>query len=159
MYRRRRVKWCSKKFTNVTRPQNSVSKLLLQVTRVALTHIFENGFGFTANATIVDSDTELGADQSTAFALEGLGDSQNLILFYEADNWQARIAFNNREGFLRLVDNGFNGEPVNTDTFGQWDISASYDVNENISLFFEGINITEEELVSNGSLREPSLQH
>jgi len=73
-----------------------------------------------------------------------------LIAFYEADNWQARVAFNNREGFLRLVDNGFNGEPVNTETFGQWDISASYDINENISVFFEGINITEEELVQNG---------
>ncbi|REL25630.1 TonB-dependent receptor [Thalassotalea euphylliae] len=134
---------------SVTRPQNS-EEITVTGYEVALTHIFENGFGFTANATIVDSDTELGEDQSTAFALEGLGDSQNLIVFYEADNWQARIAFNNREGFLRLVDNGFNGEPVNTDTFGQWDISASYDINENISVFFEGINITEEELVQTG---------
>ncbi|REL34402.1 TonB-dependent receptor [Thalassotalea euphylliae] len=134
---------------SVTRPQNS-EEITVTGYEVALTHIFENGFGFTANATIVDSDTELGEDQSTAFALEGLGDSQNLIVFYEADNWQARVAFNNREGFLRLVDNGFNGEPVNTDTFGQWDISASYDINENVSVFFEGINITEEELVQTG---------
>lgn len=139
----------SQEVYSVTRPQNS-EEITVTGYEVALTHIFENGFGFTANATIVDSDVELGDDQTTAFALEGLGDSQNLIVFYEADNWQARVAFNNREGFLRLVDNGFNGEPVNTDTFGQWDISASYDVNENISVFFEGINITEEELVQTG---------
>lgn len=139
----------SQEVYSVTRPQNS-EEITVTGYEIALTHIFENGFGFTANATIVDSDVELGDDQTTAFALEGLGDSQNLIVFYEADNWQARVAFNNREGFLRLVDNGFNGEPVNTDTFGQWDISASYDVNENISVFFEGINITEEELVQTG---------
>ncbi|MEH6595769.1 MAG: TonB-dependent receptor [Colwellia polaris] len=133
----------------VTRPQNTES-ITVTGYEIALTHIFENGFGFTANATIVDSDQELGDDPTKAFALEGLGDSQNLIMFYEADTWQARVAYNNREGFLRLVDNGFNGEPVNTETFGQWDVSASYDVNENISVFFEGINVTEEELVQTG---------
>jgi outer membrane receptor protein involved in Fe transport len=64
--------------------------------------------------------------------------------------WQARIAYNNREGFLRLADNGSNGEPVNTDTFGQLDVSASFDVSENVSVFIEGINVTEEELVQTG---------
>ena len=112
--------------------------------------MFENGFGFIANATVVDSDISVDGDTSQTFALEGLGDSQNLVLFYEQDNWQARVAFNNREGFLRLVDNGFNGEPVNVETYGQWDISASYDINENFTIFAEGINITEEELVQTG---------
>lgn len=139
----------SQEVYTVTRPQNGEDATVTGY-EIALTHIFENGFGFTANATIVDSDISIDENSSQTFALEGLGDSQNLIAFYEADNWQARVAFNNREGFLRLVDNGFNGEPVNTETFGQWDISASYDINENISVFFEGINITEEELVQNG---------
>ena len=94
-----------------------------------------------ANATVVNADTDF---------LEGLGDSQNLVVFYEQDNWQARIAFNNREAFLRNVDNGFNGEPINTQTFGQWDVSASYDINENFTVFVEGINVTEEELVQTG---------
>jgi len=134
---------------SVTRPQNGEEATVTGY-EIALTHIFDNGFGFTANATVVDSDISIDANSTQTFALEGLGDSQNLIVFYEAENWQARVAFNNREGFLRLVDNGYNGEPVNTDTFGQWDISASYDINENVSVFFEGINITEEELVQRG---------
>jgi TonB-dependent receptor len=137
----------------VTRPQNGQAASVTGY-EIALTHVFENGFGFTANATVVDSDVSLGADTTQSFALEGLGDSQNIIAFYEADNWQARIAYNNREGFLRYLDNsaasGSTGEPVNTETFSQWDISASYDVNENVSVFFEGINITEEELVQTG---------
>ncbi|WP_445778787.1 TonB-dependent receptor domain-containing protein, partial [Shewanella sp.] len=133
----------------VTRPQNGESARITGY-EIALTHVFENGFGFTANATVVDSNVKVDANSTQSFALEGLGDSQNLILFYEQDNWQARVAFNNREGFLRQLDNGFNGEPINTETFGQWDISASYDINENISVFVEGINITEEELVQTG---------
>lgn len=128
----------------VARPNNGDTKRVNGY-EIALTHIFENGFGFTANATVVNSD-----EDGSSFGLEGLGDSQNLIVFYEADMWQARIAYNNREGFLRLADNGFNGEPVNTETFGQLDISASIDVSENVSVFFEGINITEEELVQTG---------
>jgi len=115
--------------------------------------MFDNGFGVTVNATVVDSNLNVGADTTQSFALEGLGDSQNFILFYEQGDWQARVAFNNREAFLRQLDNGFNGEPINTERFGQWDISASYDVNEYLTVFFEGINITEEELVQTGRFK------
>ena len=134
---------------SVSRPQNGESARVTGY-EISLTHAFESGFGVSANATIVDSNVELGADTTTSFALEGLGDSQNLILFYEADNWQARVAYNNREAFLRQIDNGFNGEPVNTESFGQVDISASYEIDETFTVFFEGINITEEELIQTG---------
>lgn len=133
----------------VTRPQNGESADV-DGFEVAVTHIFENGFGISANATFVDSNVSLGSDTTQSFALEGLGDSQNLILFYEQDRWQARIAYNNREAFLRRIDNGFNGEPVNTNEFGQVDLSASYDINDTLTVFFEGINVTEEELVQTG---------
>ena len=132
----------------VTRPQNGDEA---EVTgfEVAVTHIFDNGFGIQANATFVDSDAQIDADSTQSFALEGLGDSQNLILFYEAENWQVRLAYNNRDDFLQVLDNtalgGTTGEPVNTDAYAQWDISGSYDINDHFTLFFEGINITEEE--------------
>ena len=133
----------------VSRPRNGESASV-DGFEVAITHVFESGFGISANATFVDSDAMLDANVSQAFALEGVGDSQNLILFYEADRWQARIAYNNREAFLRRIDNGFNGEPVNTREFGQVDVSASYAFNDNLTFFFEGINITEEELIQTG---------
>ncbi|MEL6870858.1 MAG: TonB-dependent receptor [Pseudomonadota bacterium] len=133
----------------VARPQNGESARVTGY-EIGLTHVFENGFGITANATIVDSNVSLGNDVTERFALEGLGDSQNLVLFYERDRWQARLAFNNREGFLRQIDNGFNGEPINTETFGQWDMSASYDISDTLTVFIEGINITEEELIQTG---------
>lgn len=137
----------------VSRPQNGEDATVTGY-EIAITHVFDNGFGFTANATVVDSDVSVDANTTQTFALEGLGDSQNIIAFYEADNWQARVAYNNREGFLRYIDNasagGSTGEPVNTNTFGQWDVSASFDVNDNVTVFFEGINITGEELVQTG---------
>ena len=132
----------------VSRPQNGDEA---EVTgfEVAWTHIWDNGFGVQANATFVDSDAQIDADSTQSFALEGLGDSQNLILFYEAENWQVRLAYNNRDDFLQVLDNtalgGATGEPVNTDAYAQWDLSASYEVNDNFTIFFEGINITEEE--------------
>ncbi|NHN35899.1 TonB-dependent receptor [Pseudomaricurvus alcaniphilus] len=132
----------------VTRPQNGETANVTGF-EVALTHTFDSGFGIIANATVVDSNASLGSDTSVSFALEGLGDSQNLVLFYEADNWQVRAAYNNREGFLRNLDNG-NGEPINGENFGQLDLSASYDIDDNFTIFFEGINVTEEELYQTG---------
>jgi iron complex outermembrane receptor protein len=133
----------------VTRPQNGETATVNGY-EVALTHVWDNGFGITANATVVNSDAEVSGDTTQTFALEGLGDSQNLIMFYERDAFQARVAFNNREAFLFALDNtsvgGATGEPVTTETYGQWDVSASYDINEHFTVFFEGINVTEEEL-------------
>lgn len=136
----------------VSRPRNGETANVTGY-EIAITHVFENGFGIVANATVVDSNASLGTDTADSFGLEGLGDSHNLIVFYEQENWQARVAFNKREGFLRRIDNQFNGEPINTETFGQWDISASYDINDNFTVFFEGINITEEELVQTGRFK------
>ncbi|MEL7448519.1 MAG: TonB-dependent receptor [Pseudomonadota bacterium] len=133
----------------VARPRNGESARVTGF-EIGITQIWDNGFGFSANATIVDSNVELTADTTESFALEGLGDSQNFVAFYESERFQARVAFNNREGFLRFIDNGFNGEPVNTETFGQWDISAQYDITDTLTVFLEGINITEEELIQTG---------
>jgi len=133
----------------VARPRNGESADV-DGFEIAVTHIFENGFGISANATFADSNAEFNSNVTETFALEGIGDSQNLVLFYENDVMQARIAYNNRDEFLRQTDNGFNGEPVTTEEFGQVDISASYNINDTLTVFFEGINVTEEELVQNG---------
>jgi len=139
----------SQEVYTVSRPQNGETARITGY-EIAVTHMFDNGFGVTANATVVDSNVSLGADATQSFALEGLGDSQNLIVFYEQEDWQARIAYNNRQGFLRRIDNGFNGEPINTDTYGQVDVSGSYDINENFTVFVEGVNITGEQLRQTG---------
>ncbi|MFT5711790.1 MAG: iron complex outermembrane receptor protein [Glaciecola sp.] len=129
---------------SVNRPRNGETAKVDGL-ELAWTHVHESGFGFQVNATIVNSDAEIDiSNTAQTFALEGLGDSQNAILFYEKDAFQARVAFNNRNSFLQTLSNGDTGEPEFVDDYGQWDISASYDINENFTLLFEGVNITDE---------------
>ena len=127
---------------------------------LAWLHTFENGFGIQANATVVNSDASLDASDTTqVFALEGLGDSQNLILFYEQGPLQARVAYNNREAFMQDLVSPLGGtEPRFTKTYGQVDVSASYDINESFTVFFEGINVTGETLSRHGRYEEQFVQ-
>ena len=135
---------------DVRRPRNGEAATV-NGAEIAWTHAWENGFGLQANATFVESDTSLDANSGESFALEGLGDSQNIVAFYEKDGIQLRLAFNNREGFLQNLVSTFGGtEPLNTESYGQWDISGSYDINENFTVFFEGVNITGEEVRRHG---------
>ena len=129
---------------DVRRPRNGD---IVQVNglELAWTHTWESGFGLQANATFVDSDAEIDDSSSESFALEGLGDSQNIIAFYENGPFQARVAYNKRDDFLQNLVSPFGGsEPLYTQSFGQWDISGSYDLNETVTVFAEGVNITNE---------------
>jgi len=118
----------------------------------AVQHYFgESGFGAIFNMTMVDSDSELDpADTSQKFAVTGLSDSLNLVGFYEKGPWQARLAFNQREEFLQDLTQ-VNGDGVQfVDDYEQWDFSASYDFTDNVSVFFEAINLTEEVVTKHG---------
>ncbi|MFT5838294.1 MAG: TonB-dependent receptor [Paraglaciecola sp.] len=129
---------------SVTRPRNGETAQVDGL-ELAWTHTLESGFGLQMNATIVNS-------ASDGTSLEGLGDSQNVIGFYEKDAFQARIAFNNREAFLQTIANGDTGQPENVATYGQWDVSASYDINEHFTVIFEGINVTDEYVEKFGAI-------
>ncbi|WP_439510111.1 TonB-dependent receptor [Marinimicrobium koreense] len=103
-----------------------------------------SGFGFTANATLVDSDAELDTgDISQTFALEGLGDSYNIVGFYERGNFEARLAWNQRDRFLQTAV-GFGGEPTYVEDYEQIDARVSYSLSDSLSVFAEGVNITDE---------------
>lgn len=113
----------------------------------------DSGFGVIANATFVDADVafdDLSLD--TQFVLTGLSDSANLIGFYENEKFQARLAYNWRDDFYTGGTGASSGTPGpnNIESFGQWDMSASYDVNENLTVFVEGLNLTEETTRSYG---------
>jgi TonB-dependent receptor len=135
---------------SVLRPRNG-DTLEVEGLELAWLHTLESGFGIQANATIVNSDAE--------FSLPGLGNSQNITLFYEKDAFQARVALNNRETFMQEAISTLGGtEPRFTETYTQVDMSVSYDVTESLTVFFEGINITDEELTRRGRLSEHFVQ-
>ncbi len=132
-------------FTNA-KPDNS-KKANIDGFEFALQHFFgDSGFGFQANYTSVNGDIEfdLAADPSvTQFALVGLSDTANLVALYEKDGLQARIAYNWRDKFLDTATQ-FENEPGFTESVSQIDFNVSYEVNDDLTVFFEGINITEE---------------
>ena len=135
---------------SVLRPRNG-DTLEVEGLELAWLHTLESGFGIQANATIVNSDAE--------FSLPGLGNSQNITLFYEKDAFQARVALNNRETFMQEAVSTLGGtEPRFTETYTQVDMSVSYDVTESLTVFFDGINITVEELTRRGRLSEHFVQ-
>ncbi len=113
---------------------------------IAGQHTFcETGFGIMANATFVDSDAELNPhDINQVFALTGLSDSANFVGFYEQDDFQIRIAYNWRDEFVQSLTQVQGDGPTLVESYHQWDMSASYDINENLTAFIEGINLTEE---------------
>jgi iron complex outermembrane receptor protein len=103
-----------------------------------------SGFGVTANATLVDSDAELDVNDVTqTFALEGLGDSYNAVVFYEKGPFEARVAWNRRERFLRTAV-GFGGEPTFVEPYEQIDARASFALSKSISVFVEAVNLANE---------------
>ena len=75
----------------------------------------------------------------------GLSDTANAVLFYDKDQWEFRIAWNWRDQFLSGTSDG-NGEnnPVYVESYSQIDVNISYDVTEDLVVFLEGINVTNE---------------
>jgi TonB-dependent receptor len=133
----------------------------------------ETGFGVIANYTKAWSDVGYVAIPTTEpcpeeliastakcmisqFALSGLSDSANFIAFYDKDGLNARIAYNWRDDFFNgdgqgqgafYDDDGerrIGNNPTQTQDYGQIDVSASYEFSDNLSVFMDGINVTNE---------------
>lgn len=110
-------------------------------------HIFgRSGFGASANFTKVRSNlsydnNKVGAQTDV---LVGLGDSGNLVGFYEKAGFSARLAYNWRGKFLVANFGGAEGaQPLYVEPYGQYDLSLGYDFSKNLRLQFEAINITD----------------
>lgn len=140
------------------RPRNLDTKKVSGI-EIGGQHIFgDSGFGVIANATFVFADPKYNYDTSLgevpkADAVVGVSDSANLIGFYENGPLQVRIAYNWRESFIRSFQyyySSTSNEPVVVENYGQVDLSMSYDLNDNVSIFLEGINVTEEGSRSHG---------
>ena len=122
-------------------------------------HLFgESGFGGIVNYTMVDSGLEYDNDSlEDTEALVGLSDTANVVFFYDKGGLQARIAYNWRDAFLneRRV-NGDLTAPIYTDEYYQIDFNISYEVPavEGLTVFIEGINITDEYVTSYGRKQE-----
>ncbi|GEN98554.1 TonB-dependent receptor [Novosphingobium sediminis] len=126
----------------VTQPTNSDQRARIWGWEFAIQHTFWNtGFGAIVNYTVVKSDTKFdNAKRYTVpqFAVTGISNSANAVLYYDKKGLQARVAYNWRAGFL----SGYGFDPYYVNPYGQWDVSASYEIKKGVTVFGEGINIT-----------------
>ena len=126
----------------VGQPGNSDQVAHLNGWEFALQHSFwDTGFGVIGNYTIVHSDTHYNNALRytvTQFAVTGVSNSANAVLYYDKNGIQARIAYNWRAGFL----SGYGLDPFYTEPYGQFDASASWEFRKGVTVFAEGINIT-----------------
>jgi len=129
---------------DITTPTNSDQKATIHGWEFNIQHSFWNtGFGAILNYTIVDGSAKFDNALPSSvfqFALAGLSDSANAVLFYDKHGIQARLAYNWRDKFLAGSD-GRN--PTYTEAYGQLDGSASYEFRKGMTAFVEGINLTE----------------
>lgn len=128
----------------VTIPVNGDRIQKLRGIEIALQHNFwETGFGTILNYTRVRGGSSFKNDLpvgSPQFAVTGLSDSANAVLFYDKHGIQARLAYNWRDKFLA----GYGLDPSYVEAYGQLDASASYEFQEGWVVFAEGINLTGE---------------
>jgi len=118
-------------------------------------HFFgDTGFGILANYTIVKGDIgfNIAADPSggTQFALLGLSDSANLVLMYENYGFSARVAYNWRDEYLTNANRGSFRNPDYVEEYEQIDLSVSYNITNDLTVMFEGLNLTGEDIRQHG---------
>jgi iron complex outermembrane receptor protein len=143
-----------------------VNGLQANVTGVEVTwqQMLVGGFGFQVNGTYVHSNRNFDPYSYTTnqFALPGIGNSANLIAFYQNYGFQARIAAQwQGEQLLQLgqEQNGgaFGNEPTYLESNTELDFSSTYDINSHVSVFFEAINLTDNVYHTRGRFSNQTL--
>jgi len=103
-----------------------------------------DGLGVQLNYTAVDSQQSFDPAITTGqFAVVGLSDSGNLVLFYEKDRFGFRAAYNWRDEYLAAI-RGEQGEPSTVNAYEQLDLSTNFKINDHISIFADATNVTGE---------------
>ena len=125
---------------------------------LAWQQVFGNsGFGFQANATFVNTNRPYDDKNisQTGFAVTGLANSANFVGFYDKGGFQFRTALNWRDKYLLQFGQNqntgaFGSEPTFVDQSFQVDLSTSYDVNKQFSVFAEALNVNNNQQSTHG---------
>lgn len=108
-----------------------------------------DGLGVAFNYTHVSSSTSLSPGviaTSGKFAVPGIGNSANFSTYYEKGPVQVRLAYNWRGSYLESISYGSGAQPATRSSYGQLDLSASYELNKHLSVFLSGTNLTHQHL-------------
>lgn len=134
----------------VTVPVNGTSKVTINGAEVGGQYVLDflpgalGNLGVIANYTYSKDSGYADRDVFTGSALSFPGlsrHSYNLSGFYEDSVFSARVSYNWRSKYL-ITSRGRGNNPEFGEAFGQVDASAGVNLNQNVSLFFEGVNLT-----------------
>jgi len=136
----------------ITAPTNGESAEVYGVEAGILHSFGESGFGVQLNGTLAHSDKKLDPSNLTnKFALTGLSNSANGVLFYDKDKFEARTALNWRERFLQYLSppplNGAGQAVTQVRGRYQVDASATYHIDRSFAVFVEGVNLTNRDVL------------
>jgi TonB-dependent receptor len=131
----------------------------------AVQHVFDDtGFGVQANATVVGTNKPYNANDISisGFAVTGLADSANLVLFYDKDGFQARIAGTWQDVSLfkfgqQQNNSKFGSEPTFINGSTTIDFSTSYDVTPQLTVNFAALNLTDATFSTRGRFSDQPL--
>lgn len=105
-------------------------------------------FGFTGNFTYVESEIKYLSSTGAVTAqddLTGLSRrSYNATLYYENDQFSARVSAAYRSGYLTTIPGRNSNDSESTASSLNVDFSSTWTVNDNFKLSFEGLNLTDE---------------
>ena len=125
---------------------------------IAWQHVFgDTGFGYLINGTIVGTNKPYNQhDLSVSgFSVTGLADSANMMVFYDKDGFQARLAANWQDSYLDhfgQLQNGssFGAEPTFVNQSWNMDFSTSYDITQQVTVYAEAMNLTDASYSTHG---------
>jgi iron complex outermembrane receptor protein len=112
-------------------------------------HALDNGFGTVFNYTYADAEAEASnyVDGNSYFS-DSSEHTVNAVGYYENDDFSARVAYTWRSEYM-IRETGFYGARQHQD-FGTLDLSASYNVTDNITLTADVTNLLEEDSIQVG---------
>jgi len=131
----------------------------------AIQHVFDDtGFGVQANATVVGTNKPYDPLNLaiSGFAVTGLADSANLVLFYDKDGFQARVAGTWQDVSLYQFGQGqnnsqFGSEPTFINGSTTIDFSTSYDITPQLTVNFAALNLTDATYSTRGRFSDQPL--
>ncbi|MDQ9091520.1 TonB-dependent receptor [Pseudoalteromonas haloplanktis] len=141
----------------VTRPENGPGGTTTGL-EATLQYDLGGGFGVSANYTYTDAKNDGERDVMNPGSGLVMGASENMLnasAFYEDDLFSVRAMYNYRTEWYKGLHS--SGAELWNDDYGQLDFTTTVNVTENISVVFEGINLTNEKVVEYNTSKDRVL--